>query len=506
MKSLYFILLSLLLASSASADTFRLDGATALSPAEVAAVLDPYEGTTIDAEDIAATINALNTLYREKGYLTSGVEFLPQPRTDVIVLEARESTLGTLNIVTDGRLRTGFLRDLIESELSVPLNIIDLQRGFNRLEQQHTINVAKGRLKPANEQGESTLELEIVEADAFSLRVAANNYRSPSIGDTQGTIQLRHLNLTGMGDIVDLSINHTDGMDSGSVLYDFPLNVLKSRVSLYYSRGDTLVVEVPFDAIDIESKTDTAGIRFETRFIESLSRTFSASLGFENKKSETTLLDLPYDFSHGSVDGRSEVAVVLAALSFQQRSQNQAIAVQATYRKGLDLLDATIIPGSISDGKFDLLQVQASYVRRFERSTNDWTFSARFNTQFTNDTLQSFERFALGGNNSVRGYRENQVLRDNAWELRLQLEMPLFQSDDSRFAIYPFTDAGRAKNSIFQPNVQQSVDLSSAGLGVLWQVHGLSVKAEWAKRLSEDSKQGDALQDHGVHIGVSYEI
>jgi len=171
-------------------------------------------------------------------------------------------------------------------------------------------------------------------------------------------------------------------------------------------------------------------------------------------------------------------------------------------------LSATILPGGLPDGEFDLWQFQASYVQRISRETNDWIWSTRFNSQYTNDLLQAFERFPLGGHDSVRGFRENQLLRDQAFEFRTQLEFPLYVSADSKtsFAVYPFFDAGRGKNAQPVPNVRDSIDLRSVGLGVRWRIHGFLMQLEWGNRLTEKTKQANELQDDGVHIGVSYEF
>jgi hemolysin activation/secretion protein len=503
MKKWLFITL-MAITSLSEADDIRVEGVTALKPVDVEEVLSKYQGTSIEIEDVAAVINELNALYRSKGYLNSGVVFPQQSKSETIQLKAVEGVLSDINIAKIGRLKGRYIRKIIEREMGSVLNISQLRKAFNKLERQKTIDSVKGQLKSGSAQGQSVLDLEIIESDAFSIKVTANNYRSPSVGDEQLQVQLSHLNFTGNSDELNLGINHTAGLDSGSIVYSFPINTIKSSLSVYYSSGDTVVVEEPFDAINIQSATDTTGINLETRVIDALSHTLSASLGFDSKTSETTLLGLPYSFSQGSINGESAAAIVTAGISYQYRTRQQALSIKVGWRKGIDILDATIIPGGISDAEFDLFQLQATYVRLIEREVNDWTFSLGFNSQFTSDTLQSFERYALGGHDSVRGFRENLVLKDEAWEVRAQLEIPVYINADTRFVMFPFIDAGRGTNTLVQPNVKQQVDLSSIGMGLRYHYAGLLLQLEWASVLIADVQQDGSLQDDGIHLGLSY--
>jgi hemolysin activation/secretion protein len=505
MKNLIILVFAIVLFSKmATADTIKVDGITALTGQEVSAVLDAYQGGEIEAEQIAAIINQLNSLYREKGFLNSGVMFPAQTKSELVRLQAVEGELDKINVTTEGRLSLSHVERLIRAEVGLPLNINDLQGAFNRLERDDAIEAVKGRLIPGSDGTKSVLNLEVVEADAFSIAVKANNYRSPSVGAEQFQIALAHINLTGHSDELSFGLNHTEGLDSGSIYYSFPVHALRSRIAVFYSKGDTIVVEAPFDAIELESETDTTGFSIKTAFIDSLTRALSLQLGLEQKQSTTSLFGMPFDFTQGSLDGASNAAIVSASLAFEHRSRQQAFSGRVSWRHGLDALDATILPNGLPDGQFDLMQLQLSYVRLFARAAHDWTLSLSFNSQFTSDTLQAFERLPLGGHQSIRGFRENQVLRDEAWEFRAQLDIPIYQEGESRFVIFPFYDAGEGKNAIEQSNVRQSVSLSSVGIGMHYQFEGFSFLLEWASRLEEEQKQDDTLQDDGLHVGVSY--
>jgi hemolysin activation/secretion protein len=78
-------------------------------------------------------------------------------------------------------------------------------------------------------------------------------------------------------------------------------------------------------------------------------------------------------------------------------------------------------------------------------------FNSRFNGQITNTPLQAYEQFSLGGQQSVRGYYETQVLADDGIQGSLELLTPKFNIDDStdnKIRGLLFVDAGKGWKTI----------------------------------------------------------
>ena len=496
------------IAQPANLKDIELRGATVLDATSVAALKAQYVGRSVDVEDLAEILRKVNELYQDQGYVTSGATLPDQTMVDgKLVINAVESSLGAINVNGEGRIADGNIIAALRRDNPGPLNVNALKASFGRLERARHIRNLRGQLVPAGAQGKSALNLTVTEApDTFDLSVAVNNYRSPSVGSEQVVLGAVHSNLTGHGDVLGLSLNKTEGVDGGSVNYDFPLTRLNLRARVTYSRGDSVVVEVPFDDIDLASTIDVGGIALTYTFRDTATGSLSADLGYEQKTSKTSLLGRRFDFSQGSVNGASDAAIVHAALTWQMRSADQAFSARAGYRRGIDAAGATILPGNLPDGEFDLWLAQVQFVRRITRdSGSGWIFSTRLQAQHTSDVLQAFERFAVGGHDSVRGFRENRVLRDRGFEWRTGLEIPIFTGESSgTFSITPFVDFGKGTNSEPRRNEEQSVDISSAGLGFKWTGGGFELQAEWASALSGDQVGGDTLQDDGIHLGVSY--
>ena len=133
-------------------------------------------------------------------------------------------------------------------------------------------------------------------------------------------------------------------------------------------------------------------------------------------QNDTDLLGEPFNISPGAVDGRMVVSVLRLSQEWIDRGQNHVLALRSTFNFGLDVLDATDngMPGD-PNGKFFSWLGQAQYVHRLFNTQNQ--FILRVTGQWTDDQLLALEQISVGGAETVRGYRENQLVRDRGYRL-----------------------------------------------------------------------------------------
>ncbi|MFP6640316.1 MAG: BamA/TamA family outer membrane protein, partial [Myxococcota bacterium] len=116
-----------------------------------------------------------------------------------------------------------------------------------------------------------------------------------------------------------------------------------------------------------------------------------------------------------------------------------------------------------------------------------------------------FERYSVGGYDSVRGYRENEMVRDNGYALGLELSLPLKTSADGRsvWRAGPFVNFGRSW-SHGRGGLGGDGDLASVGLNLMWSpVAWLRTEFSYGAQLIDVDPVGDqGLQDHGVSFRV----
>jgi hemolysin activation/secretion protein len=168
----------------------------------------------------------------------------------------------------------------------------------------------------------------------------------------------------------------------------------------------------------------------------------------------------------------------------------------------------------VPDGEFISWLGQAQYVRRLDLGDivpSDVRLVLRAEAQLTDDRLLPLEKFAIGGADSVRGFREDLLVRDNGWaasaEVRvpvLELSLPFVPADlqDGRIEIAPFVDVGQSWNTDIDDPSPKTI--ASVGIGLRWApVRGVLASLYWAHALRDIDDPADRdLQDDGIHFSI----
>jgi hemolysin activation/secretion protein len=169
--------------------------------------------------------------------------------------------------------------------------------------------------------------------------------------------------------------------------------------------------------------------------------------------------------------------------------------MRGTVTVGLDALDATQGPGPGGDGQFvaGLLQLQVA-----QRLPLGLQAILRSDAQIANSRLLPLERFALGGSATVRGYRENQFLRDNGVLVSGELRVPVYRAPNgaAEIQLSTFMDFGRGWD---QGQPTRGENLWSAGVGIRARLFRyLDAEVQWARSLVRQTTDLDASpQDKG---------
>jgi hemolysin activation/secretion protein len=208
------------------------------------------------------------------------------------------------------------------------------------------------------------------------------------------------------------------------------------------------------------------------------------------------LLGRRFDFGSGSGNESSEARIVELAVNYTQRRRRDGFLAQLVVRKGFERTRSS----AVADGIGTLVRLRGQWVKRFG---NEWLWSSALTVQHAFDPVHVFERLPVGGHRSVRGYRENQLLRDRSTVLRTQLDIPIRVAGGT-LTVSPFLDAGRASNIAQEIRAGGGDRLASAGVSLTYKVNRLEVVLDIAGRLTERQRRGDELQNKGIHLGLNY--
>lgn len=486
-----------------------LEGNTILPADSVDALLANFVDRDVTIDELHELRYALTSLYVQNGYVSSGV-ILPDQRIDggIVRLVAMEGRVTRITVFGNQAVRAPYIRSRIERGIGTPVHTGDLRFALEVLRADPRIERVNAELLPGARPGESTLQVNVTETVSWWVSTTFDNYRSPSVDENRVSLSAGNNNFTGHGDILALDYGLTDGLDDFDASYSFPLTSANLRLAGYYGATDSNIVEAPFNLIDIVSESQTAGVSLSRPFHSRAGRVLTATLGFENRRAENWLLGMPFSFSPGEQDGRSEVSVAYLTAEYVWPSPGQMFAAMVSGRFGTDLLDPTK-NSTGPDSDFFALRAQLQYAR--DLGWRSSRFSVRTSAQFASDPLLALEKFSVGGHTTVRGYRENQLVRDSAVVATVELAIPVFVDDDGRptrdLSITPFADYGVGWDEDSASLVSRRMSLASVGIGLRWRPSpNWVVRADYGHALDDVVTPTESLQDKGLQFSVQYRM
>jgi hemolysin activation/secretion protein len=492
----------------------EFQGNTVFTDDELQALLKDYIGRTITTADLEQIRMLITRHYIDNGYINSGALIPDQDLEDnILKLKIVEGQLTAINLQNDGRLRPNYLTGRISPKPDQPLNIGDLQERLYLLQQNPRVKRINAALGPGAQRGESILDIRITEEKPYTLSLEFNNYRPTSIGEKQGELRFSHLNLTGGGDSVDLIYDHTEGLDSGLLFYKYPILKNDTTLNLELEQTESKVIEEEFKDLDLSSESWSVNTGFTYPLYRSTYAEYDVEFKLSRRHSESFLgNNLMQCQSHGACD----VTALRLIQSALWHDRDEVFAFRHVVSVGVNAINSTIFTGdenevpeynrhdTLADSRFAAWLLQAQWAKRFSPLNIQTIIRADYQVAF--DYLMAMEQFSVGGAYTVRGYRENQYVRDNGVIASVETRLPIYQTPSTKQQVMTmvFADYGNAWNYKDKDNAQE---ISSVGLGLRWTyTDWATAQAYWAHQLREIEYSGNAWQDDGFHVSVRVNV
>ena len=485
--------------------SYFFEGNTVFSSEVLQRIAEPYAGRIVSASELEDLRHRLARFYIERGYINSGAVIPDEALTNgVLRILIVEGQLQQIRLKGMERLSEEYVRRRL-ARGSPPLNVNVLQENFQLLLADPLFSKMDARLLPGSKPGGAILDVDVTRARPYQLSVFANNYRPPSIGagalGASGWVR----NLTGLGDVLDANIQNGVQVKGGArygLGWSAPVNSSGTQLQLRIDHGRSSVIEEPLNVADINSTLDSREIGVSHPFIEDLQHKFSLGLFYARRENRTTLLGQPFSFIPGEPAGDSKLAVWRFWQDYVQRMEQQVLALRSTFSFGRNNIDENSgAPGAQPAPDFSVWLGQAQYAHRVTKTGGQFLLRADF--QWTRDPLLPLEQMAVGGVNTVRGYRENYMVRDTGYRASIEYQHPLLGAADERYALTlaPFIDYGAAKNIGAERD-----RIYSAGVGLLWRWQRVSASLYLAKHfVTPPTPAHSTLQDRGIHLEIRYD-
>lgn len=493
--------------TSPSSDSFFIKkvevlGNTVLQD-EIAKLTQPYQNRSVTFEELLELRSAIIQLYIKNGYITSGA-FLPNNQdlsSGIVRIQVVEGELEQIEIGGLRRLREGYVRSRLKKATSTPLNQKRLEEALQLLQLDPLIEQVNAELVAGSTPGRNILRVSLKEAPAFHAAIDVDNNQSPSVGSIQGSVSISHDNLLGFGDRISTQYSHTEGLNLYDINYTIPVNARNGTLSFRYNNDDSRIIQEEFRDVGIRSETQTYSLGFHQPITRTPTSEFALGLSLDLRRSQTYILDnIPFSFTEGPENGKSKVTVIRFSQDWVNRRTRRVLAARSQFSLGIGAFDATI-NNTGTDGRFFSWLGQFQWVQQLSPRN---LLVVRIDAQLTPDSLLSLERFSIGGVDTVRGYRQNQLVADNGILGSVEVRVPL-TSDPRVLQLAPFFEIGTIwNNREIDPN---PATIASLGLGLRWLITpDLSLRLDYGVPLISVSDQGNSLQENGLYFSGRYQL
>jgi hemolysin activation/secretion protein len=483
---------------------FEFEGNTAISDEELAEVTAPFTNRPISFAELFQVRSAVTDLYLKRGYITSGSLIPPQTlEGGVVTIQVVEGGLEGINVTGTRRLNPDYVRSRIAIATSKPLNRDRLLEALQLLQLNPLIQNLSAELSAGTEPGLSLLEVRVTEAKTFNTQVSADNNRSPSVGTFRRRVQLNEANLLGLGDGISVSYTNTDGSNGVDFSYTLPINARNGTLRFSYGYTSSHVIEPPFDQLDINSDSRYYEVTWRQPIVQTPTQEFALGVTGSRQESKTTFLEgLQLGFPSPGADdeGRTRISALRFFQEWTQRNSREVIAARSQFSVGIDVLDATLHQQA-PDSRFFSWRGQAQWVRLLAPDT---LLLVRGDVQLADRPLVPLEQFGLGGQESVRGYRQDILLTDSGALASAEVRIPILRLPQQRILVQvaPFVDIGTAWNSFGRPDPDPSF-LASTGLGLQLQVSDrLTVRLDYGIPLVSAVSSERTWQENGFYFSI----
>jgi len=399
-----------------------INNATLLSDKTRLKLLNPYVERCLGMDKINNLIHKLSDWYIQQGYITSRAFITEQDLSG-----------GELHItVLEGRLEKIRLAGASSRQLSMAfpglegqiLNLRDIEQGMEQINRVRSTPV-QIEILPADRPGYSIVNLTATPEFPLSASAGFDNSGQKSTGTGQVSGSLTGNNLLGLADkwLVSggrssdfSSLHDAQNFQAGlSIPYGYSLLDYSYSWSNYLSTINNNGFNWASTGDSVSHRATLSRVLFRNGDIKT-----GASVGVTHQISRNWLNDAKLDSSS------RKLSSLVFGISHTQKIFGGVATFNPGFSHGMPWFGAENDHGKKGDlpkAEFKKWSVNGSFQRPV---TNDLWWLTSFYGQWSPDRLYGSERLTIGGESSVRGFKEQYLSGDNGGYWRNEMNYVLF--------------------------------------------------------------------------------
>ncbi|QEM83265.2 ShlB/FhaC/HecB family hemolysin secretion/activation protein [Halomonas binhaiensis] len=418
-------------------DDIALEGVTRFNAEQQQAWVASFEGRCLKVDDINALLGDITNAYVDRGFVTTRAyvaqQDLTQRQLKVVVFEGRIEALESVGDVPTAR----------ELAMASPtgagdlLNLRDLEQLVDQLSRLPS-RQSTMELVPGEDVGSSRVQLASEGGRPVRFSLGRNNDGTEDTGEQQWALGFEWDSPLGLADQLRMQWGHDVTEDSGIGSRDGYIHYSVPFGYWYVSYSYTESAYNSFGQAD--------GQVFDYDGSSQRHQVMAQRLLYRDQVSKTSAnIALSRVTTRNNIDGSrtaissQRLADVTLGLNHGRRVGSALVNADLQWSKGLRNFgaqhDENTPPGD-PKAQFEKTMLTLSAVQPFSLFDQSLRFTSLAHGQWSDDVLYSPYRLTIGGQESVRGFKEQSLSGDSgaywrnqvSWHLPLEKARPVFHS------------------------------------------------------------------------------
>jgi hemolysin activation/secretion protein len=476
-----------------------------LTEQEIATIRAPFIGQEMGFNGMNRVVASFTQALKNKGFFLS-FAYLPEQDVssgELLILIQPGKVDGAIEIdyfnpdnttvlMTETRIE-GMLESKLGKISDAPLQAVKIEEAMLTINDLSGISAALN-LEKGSQPGTTKVKLDLNSTPRFSGVAWADNYGSYYTGRERVNALGFMNNVTGKGDQASVMLSASQNQVYGRLAYQTPFGYAGTKLNvgvtlLEYELGE----ELKSSGYSGESRVVNLGL------VHPISRSRLGNLYGEVGLDWKEMTDEAFAQGTTISEVSKEREFVNLSLRLRGDGVDQLLGGGMNqWSVGMTLGDLKLTSAASDDfgtnGSFSKYDLSAS---RLQKVTPQFNVYFQASAQFSDDNLDSGEKFSIGGAQGVRAYPSGEASGDEGalFSLEGRYTVPDFKWQNSKLELKAFYDTGRVTLSKegfdgYNPantNGVNELRLSGAGLGAtLTHPSGKELSLFWAQGLNDD--------------------
>ena len=267
------------------------DKSSVLTDEEIQKAVAPWVGQTINAKDLSKILNAINSLYQQKGYVVCMAMLKPQRiKEGVLHITLVEGKTDEVSVTGNEHTSTSYILSAFDFEKGEVANYSDMYDDLVQFNMTNDVLLTVD-IRPGSEEETTSYVIGVHEPDNWTGAIFADTTGAKSTGRPRLGASITNRSVLGRRDAATLLGTVSQGSKSVLATYSMPLTAKGTKITAGVSYGEVEIISGPSRSMDVTGDSLLWNVRFDHPVWVTNDMKWTAFAEYTSRESKTDVFD-----------------------------------------------------------------------------------------------------------------------------------------------------------------------------------------------------------------------